>query len=236
MTDFHTHILPRTDDGSQSLEMSLAMLKLEAEQGIRRVVATPHFYPHRDSPERFLERRCRAEETLREAMADCPGLPELELGAEVAYFPGISESDRIARLTMGGGRYILLELPGGTWTDSVYRELENLWRKQGLIPIIAHVDRYVRPLATRGIPERLEELPVLVQANASFFLRGSTRRLALRMLRKGQIHLLGSDCHNMDSRKPNLGAAVQRIRNELGNRAVAQIGSYADDVWNTFSK
>ena len=54
--DFHSHILPGVDDGSQSVQESLAMLKMEAEQGIQHVIATPHFYPKHDSPEHFLER------------------------------------------------------------------------------------------------------------------------------------------------------------------------------------
>ena len=57
VTDFHSHVLPGVDDGSASVEESLAMLRLAAQQGIRRVVATPHFYPRYDDLERFLERR-----------------------------------------------------------------------------------------------------------------------------------------------------------------------------------
>ena len=66
----------------------------------------------------------------------------------------------------------------------------------------------------------LEQLPVLVQANASFFLSGSR---GMKMLRKHQIHLLGSDCHNMSERKPNLGPALERIREKLGQEAVRWI-------------
>ena len=74
--DFHSHILPGIDDGSASVAESIAMLRLEAEQGIRRVVATPHFYAAYDSPERFLEKRDRAEAALRAAMAQETDLPE----------------------------------------------------------------------------------------------------------------------------------------------------------------
>ena len=93
VTDFHSHILPGIDDGSASLQESIAMLKMEAEQGIRHVVATPHFYPRHDSPERFLSRRDDAEARLREEMEKYPWLPSLEIGAEVYFFRGISESD-----------------------------------------------------------------------------------------------------------------------------------------------
>lgn len=219
VTDFHSHILPGIDDGSASLEESLAMLRLEAEQGIRRVVATPHFYPRHDDPEHFLEKRSRAEAALRAAMAEEPDLPELLVGAEVHFFPGMSHSDILPRLTISGTNCILVEMPMPPWTESMYRELEQIWQHWGITPVIAHVDRYIRPLHTFGIPKHLAQLPVLVQANASFFQQS----MAMQMLKKGQIHLLGSDCHNLTSRRPNLGSAVEKIRHRLGDRTIGEI-------------
>ena len=64
--DFHSHILPGIDDGSKSVEESLAMLRMAGEQGIECVVATPHFYPRYDSPKKFLARRAEAEAQLRD--------------------------------------------------------------------------------------------------------------------------------------------------------------------------
>jgi protein-tyrosine phosphatase len=92
------------------------------------------------------------------------------------------------------------------------------------------VDRYIRPLRTYGIPQRLEELPVLVQANASFFCEGLASGMAMKMLKRQQIHLLGSDCHNMTTRKPNLAEAVQKIRQRLGEEALSHINACARQV------
>lgn len=228
--DFHSHVLPRMDDGSRSLEESIAMLQLEAEQGIRHVVATPHFYPQYDTPERFLERRNRAEAMLREEMEKYDGLPELSVGAEVYFFPGMCHSDILPTLTIAEKRCILIEMPESPWTDTMYRELEEIYSRQGLIPIVAHVDRYIRPFRTYRIPQRLEQLPVLVQANAGFFLQQSTRRLAMKLLRENRIHLLGSDCHNMESRLPNLGPAVSLIRQQFGNEPIVRIRSTQNEI------
>lgn len=223
VTDFHSHILPRLDDGSQSLEESLLMLRSSREQGIDHLVATPHFYPYRDDPDRFLDARERAAEQLRSAMAREADLPRLTLGAEVYYYRGMSESDALDRLTIGGERCILIEMPIAPWTPEMYRELENIRVQRGIVPIVAHIDRYIRPFATHGIPRNLERLPVPVQANADFFLNRSTAGMAMRMLKKGQIHLLGSDCHNMKNRKPNLGPALQKIRQKLGEDPLLRI-------------
>lgn len=226
LTDFHSHILPGVDDGSKSVEESLELLRMEAAQGIRHVIATPHFYPRHDSPERFLRRRAAALEELKEAMANEEGLPRINVGAEVYFYSGISDSEVLPQLTLGGKRHILIEMPFGHWSESMYRELEEISAKQGLTPIIAHVDRYIRPFKTHGIPERLMELPILVQANAEFFLERRTRRMALQMLRKGQIHLLGSDCHNLKDRKPNMAEAIQLIQSHLGQEQLSLIQSY----------
>lgn len=230
IVDFHSHVLPSIDDGSASVEESLAMLQMEMEQGIHCVIATPHFYPRRDTPERFLARRNAAEAVLREAMATRGDLPQVICGAEVYYFPGISNCEALPELTIGNQRYILIEMPNAPWTKSMYAELEGIQARWGITPIIAHVDRYFSLLTTHGIPERLEELPVLVQANASFFLHSSSRGRAIRMLKRDQIHLLGSDCHNLTSRMPNLDKARQLIEKHLSAGALERICLYQDQV------
>lgn len=221
--DVHSHILPGIDDGSRNTEQSLTMLAKEAEQGITHVVATPHFYARYSDPETFLAKRARAAGTLKRAMDGRTDLPQVILGAEVHYFSGIGESEHLARLTMGNTRMVLVEMPMPPWTESMYRDLENIYICQGLTPVIAHVDRYISPFHTHGIPKRLERMPVLVQANAEFFLEPATAGMAMRMLRKGQIHLLGSDCHNLSDRAPNLGEARSAIAQKLGRAALSEI-------------
>ena len=229
--DFHSHVLPAVDDGSASVEESIELLRKLSRQGISHVVATPHFYPGHNDPVRFLEKRRGAEQRLREELEFHADMPELSVGAEVYFFPGISQSDVLEGLTIGQNRCILIEMPGSPWTQNMYRELEEIHTRQGLIPIVAHVDRYISPLRTHGIPDRLAELPVLVQANASFFLRSSTRAQALKLLRQDKIHLLGSDCHNLITRPPRLGEAVAVISQKLGEEVLERICGYQRDLF-----
>lgn len=231
-TDFHSHILPGVDDGSTCVEESLQMLRLEAEHGVQRVIATPHFYPRYDTPERFFARRDRAMAELQEAMAKEEGLPEITLGAEVYFFPGMSESDVLNRLTIGTGAHILVEMPFGNWTPEMYRELENIRVRRGIVPIVAHVDRYIRPFHTHGIPKRLAELPVLVQANTEFFLDRSTSSMAMRMLKADMIHFVGTDCHNLTTRKPNMDQALQKIQKKLDQSVLDRLEEYEQSFWN----
>ena len=233
IVDFHSHILPAMDDGSKTPQESIAMLEMQKEQGIQRVLATPHFDARVDTPEKFLKRREEAKAMLDSACFYCPGLPAVTLGAEVRYFPGMSHCEALEGLAIEGTKTILIEMPFTPWEESHYRELEGIYIKNGITPIVAHIDRYIRPFHTHGIPERLEQMPVLVQANAEFFLRSSTRNMAMKMLKKDRIHLLGSDCHNLSSRSPDLGDAVELIEQKLGENALAGIQIYQDDVLNS---
>lgn len=228
--DFHSHVLPGIDDGSSGVEESIGMLKRMAEQGITHVVATPHFYAQYDNPERFLRRRDEAESRLREAMEKYSGLPTLSVGAEVYYFSGISDCDALLQLTIDKKNCIMLEMKSSPWDTYAYREVEGVSSKLGLTPIIAHVDRYIAPFKTYRIPQKLQELPALVQANASFFLNRSTRSMAFRMLKKGQIHLLGSDCHDLERRPPRLGDAIELIRTHGCSHELQRMESLGSEI------
>ena len=71
MIDFHSHILPAMDDGSKNIEESLQMLRMLQEQGVERVIATPHFYADENPPDVFLRRRADAWEHLRAHLTQC---------------------------------------------------------------------------------------------------------------------------------------------------------------------
>lgn len=230
LTDFHSHILPGVDDGSSSVEESLAMLRLQKTQGILRVVATPHFYARYENPKAFLEKRDNAEKQLYQAISEESIFPKIEIGAEVYFFRGISESEFLQDLTIRNKSCILIEMPPPPWSERMYRELEEIWTRRGITPIIAHIDRYISPLKTHGIPQCLSQLPVLVQANANFFLSRRTTGMAMKMLKSDQIHILGSDCHNISSRKPNLGAAVELIERKQGRETIMRLRAYESMV------
>ena len=92
-----------------------------------------------------------------------------------------------------------------------------------------NMDRYFSRFRTFGIPEKLEEMHVLVQANATFFC-GSNIARAMRILQKEQIHLLGSDCHNLSSRQPNLSEAVDKIQKHCGKETLERIAAFQSAV------
>jgi len=221
MTDIHCHVLPQMDDGSRSPGESLAMLQTMALQGVDCVAATPHFYADENSLEEFLDRRAASVEKLSGMY--WPGLPALKLGAEVYYFEGISRCEGLDALKIEDTGLLLLEMPFCRWSRRVLQEVRELQTSRPTV-LLAHIERYL----SWQDPETwnvLADWGVLNQCNASFFLRWQTRRRAIRMLREGKIHLLGSDSHNMDTRPPQLKAALavlgrteRRILEENGRR------------------
>ena len=92
------------------------------------------------------------------------------------------------------------------------------------------MDRYIGVFQSYGIPETLQQLPVLVQVNAGFFLRFSTKRMAMRLLKEDKIHLLGSDCHNILERRPNLGDAISYIQSYSSEKIIEKINFYEHKV------
>lgn len=214
MIDFHSHILPKMDDGSQSTQESLEMLKALSEQGITRVVATPHFYANDESVSAFLERRKSSYDRLISCVT--PDMPEIINGAEVRYYGGISHLENLEALCVKGSRLILLEMPENRWTEYAIREISDISSERNLVPVLAHIERYIAYQNSETL-YRLLESGVLMQINASFLNGFFSRRKALNMLKRNQIHFIGSDCHNMSDRPPEIQKAVKIIRKKLGD-------------------
>lgn len=228
--DIHGHFLPGMDDGSASVAESLQMLEIAASQGISYMCATPHYYPV-ETVDEFLARRNESFHQLSKAI-DASGkkLPKIYLGAEVAYRPGIGHAEDLEKLSLGDSGYLLLELPFTPWKQSMFRDISSMSNVRGMIPIIAHVERYI-PLQTRRNLQRLLEQDVVFQMNAEHLLHWTTRGKAKSLIRNGVVHLLGSDCHNLTTRKPNLGAAIDRLEKSKLQGSVYHAARFSMEIF-----
>ena len=230
LCDLHTHVLPGMDDGCKTPEESVALLKLAYGQGVRYLFATHHYYPVEPVGE-FLRRRDAAWNRLQGQLEKEPDacVPKICLGAEVAYRPGLGYAEDIHKLCIGSSRYLLLELPFSGWNRELVRDVRNMCAVAGITPILAHIERYLDQ-GNKSLLHQLLELDVLVQMNAGSLLRFSSARKGRQMLKSGMVQLLGSDCHNMRSRQPNLGNAVDRIQKHCGIDALERIAAFQCDV------
>lgn len=225
MIDLHTHILPGMDDGSVSPEESAALLTMLSSQGVDTLAATSHFYADRETPETFLRRR---EQALARLKADLRILP----GAEVAYFPGMHQSEALKTLCIGKSSLLLVEMPFRDWPERVIREVLEIQYLQGLQVVLAHVDRYRGKACMSRWEKTLLSEGVLFQVNADVLLRplGASRYMA--MAKAGNIHFLGSDCHNLTDRAPAIGAAFSRLSRKLGEEVMQAMDTRAREWLN----
>lgn len=213
MIDFHTHILPQMDDGSESAEETAGLLDMLWAQGVTTTIATSHFYATRETPESFLQRRQAA---LEQMPPMTENRPQVLLGAEVTYFSGISCCEALIPLRIENTKLLLVEMPYGTWTESMIAEICQIPERLGLTPVLAHVNRYKTRTQFPKYKDRLLESGALFQCNADAFYKPQYRRWALQMLKKGYLHMIGSDCHGLTNRPPQLDLAREIIEKKLG--------------------
>jgi len=154
--DFHTHILPNADHGSDSLETSLKQLELSEKVPIDTFIATSHFYPHRHRVNDFLKRRDESYSLLSSHTNK-----EIILGAEVLLCEGLNKLPGIENLTIGNSKIILLELPFNQF-KSEYENAIEAFIDEGYTVVLAHADRYPKENIERLLP-----LGVKIQLNAS---------------------------------------------------------------------
>ncbi len=198
MVDIHTHILPKIDDGADGLQTSLAMLERAKAEGIDCLVLTPHYYG-KASPARFLQRRQRAFDEIKESV---PEEIETRLGAEV-HFTGVNTPDfeALCTLAIEGTSYILLELPFTTkWTGILLDALADFIHDTEYTPIIAHIERYAEVLKNPSLVTRLIEMGCLLQVNADSFCRKRSKNFAFTLLKRGFVHCIGTDAHDLEKR------------------------------------
>ena len=204
--DFHTHILPEMDDGSDCVETSLEMIRLSRLQGVGCIFLTPHFYATSDYPAHFIEKRSRKFRMLT-SKTD-PTSPLLIPGAEVQYYEGITA--------------ILIEMPFRPWSERMINDILDINSRQGFQVVLAHVERYL-PFVGEDLLRMLVREGVLMQANAGFFSGFIKSRKAVHMLKEGLIHFIGSDAHNLSSRAPNLANAYSVIEKKCGSDEVKRL-------------
>lgn len=223
MIDWHNHILPGVDDGSQNLAESIEMIKMQMAQGVTTVIATPHFYANDESVEAFLERRNAAFRELKSKLPE--DAPEILLGAEVGYYQGISRMENLKELRIQNSKLLLIEMPMTVWTEYMVRELVELAGKSSFQIVLAHIERYLN-IQKPSVWERLYENGILMQANASFFSRFISKHKALALLKEEKINFIGSDCHNTTSRPPMLQEAFNVIQKKMGSEYIDQMNEF----------
>ena len=216
LTDNHCHILPQIDDGSVSVDMSLQMVEMMRKQGVERIIATPHFYAHREeSVDAYLARRQNAYNELVKSDSSCS---DILLGAEIAVEYGISSLAGIEKLRMADTDYILFELPYTLFSQWYLNEITDISYGFGLTPIIAHVHRCIDYYSKSELEELLR-LDAVFQINNEAFGNHKERQFVKNLIKEGYPYLFGSDAHNLSGRRPNWDLLKKKVRADVIDNA-----------------
>lgn len=214
--DFHSHILPGIDDGSQNMEMTCEMIKRAYEQGVRTLVATPHSYPGGRHPKGDIVLKL-TEQVQQEVAGKYPDLKILP-GNEILYRESIvQELEDGQVLSVNQGRYVLVEFYPSESYKRIYYGLKELV-ENGYFPVVAHVER-VDVLFHN--PDKIKELVkagCYMQSNCEAYMGGFFDRRSKEMtklLANGWIHFLGSDTHDLQERPPVMADCVKKLEKKV---------------------
>lgn len=215
MVDIHTHILPGVDDGARSWEMALHMCQMAIEDGITHIVASPH------SNDEYIYDRKEFTALLHD-LASRVG-PELtfSLGCDFHFsYDNLVTLESTPHLfTIGSTQYLLAEFSDFSippWINNKLQDLIGI----GLRPIITHPER--NPIL-QAKPERLIDwvemgCPVQVTANSLTGRWGDkAAKTAQWLLRRDMVHIIASDCHNVQGRSPILSDARRVLEKKYGD-------------------
>jgi protein-tyrosine phosphatase len=218
LVDIHHHLLPGLDDGSRSMEMSLAMANEAVADGITHVVCTPHANHHfRFDPEKNAELFARLQDSVRAQFGD-----QLTLGLGCDFhlmFENIQDAQQHPdKYTINGHSYLLVEFANSAIPPNTGQTFYEL-ALAGMRPIITHPER--NPILARQ-PERMApwlQAGALVQVTASS-LTGRFGPVAERvgqwLVARRWAHFLASDAHNTSSRPPHLRLAYDWVTEHHG--------------------
>ncbi len=231
LVEVHSHILPGIDDGARDIETSLKMIARLQEQGAKKIVLTPHYYSDTISLDDFLRMRDQSFNALMRALP--PGSPTLIPAAEVFISEFLFNNQSIDELRVGNSNYVLIEHPfSSSFSEASYDRLMNMYCDYGVRPILAHIERYKSLMDDVYKLEDYIDMGCLTQVNISSFVDSpkKIKKKLFNLLDTGHVHLVGSDCHNLDSRAPEFEAGIKEIRAKSGREAIEVLMSNANKL------
>jgi len=222
--DLHTHILPGIDDGAKDMDTALTMLRMAAEQGTTALALTPHFIEGDWLPDwEEIVAGCQR----LQAAAQEHNIPlQLYPGAEIAiHYDNLDRLKGPGPYCFNGGSYALVELPA-THIPSFIDEFLFVLQARGINPIIAHAERHPEIARKPDILLEWVRKGVLVQMNAPSLtgrMGEKTQAAAEFLLTNHLVHIIGSDGHGINFRRPQMNRAARRMMELVGHEQTQRI-------------
>lgn len=230
LTETHCHIIPNIDDGANSVEMSLKMIETLENYGAKTIILTPHYYSDSISYTDFVKKRNDAFEVLKE---NYKGDVRLIAAAEVYVSDYLLHNDNLDGIKIANGNYALLEHSfSDSFSSKTFERLENLYYDFSVVPVLAHIERYNSLMSDFSKIEELIDMGCMTQVNISSFadFPRHARKKILKLVDKGLVNLIGSDCHNMSGRAPVYEDGIKVILKHFGQSAVDEFMKNAEKI------
>lgn len=221
-TDIHNHILFKVDDGADSIEKSIEMIKEEYKQGARSLILTPHY--DEESFNLSVDRWNRHFNELKEAVKDIFPDMKLYLGNEVLLCTDMVEKLNAGKiLTLAGTRYVLIEFYPMEDYTTIERALSQLVNG-GYIPIIAHCERYRAFRKKIGVINKANldhvvDMGCYLQVNATSVYR-EDKKFVKKLVENEMLHLIGTDAHSLGKRGIHWKTCIDYLTSEYDERFV----------------
>ena len=222
--DLHCHILPALDDGAKDMEKTKEMLKIAYEEGIREIIATPHFFASKKSAS--IERIKMTIAEVERQMEQWGFQIKLYPGNEIYYrseVPDLLEEGQIA--TLAGSRYVLVEFDPMTEYSYLRDGILKL-DSYGYVPILAHTERYECLWKKKEKLQRVKDHGGLIQVNASSFQGGLFDEMAKRaryLMKNELLDFIGTDAHSTGKRSPRMKETASYLYKKLGDKKTNKI-------------
>ena len=224
LIDMHCHILPALDDGAGNMEKAREMLQIAYEEGIREIIATPHF---------FASKKSASVEQIKETISEVERQME-QWGFQIRLYPGneiyyrsevpdLLEEGQIA--TLAGSRYVLVEFDPMT-EYSYLRDAIKKLDSYGYVPILAHTERYECLWKKKEKLQRVKDHGGRIQVNASSFQGGMFDEMAKRaryLMKNDLLDFVGTDAHSTGKRSPRMKETASYLYKKLGSRQAEKI-------------
>ena len=228
MVDIHSHFLPEIDDGADSVGCAVEMLADLKKQGVNTVVSTSHYYERHGSVSEFLQNRAESYNKLKHYITQNVGeYPEIVLGAEVALTPNIAKMEDLEKLCIENTNAILIELPYSGYYEWITYAIYEIISRRNLVPILAHFERFCTSKKALEQLENILALEVMVQVNTESLLYRKSYKVVKHLAKMGKIDVVGSDAHNMSSRKSTFEKGTKRIEKKFGKEYMNQLNQNA---------
>jgi len=220
-TDYHCHVLPELDDGAKNISESIDMIQMMQAQGIKKIIATPHFYPQKGmSTTEFISKREQSYNKLCNAI-DIP--VDFNLGAEVYLIHDISNISGIEKLHISDSTFILFEMPFVPYEKWIEQEICNIAFEHKLTPIIAHLDRYLDLIKLDDLMNLLSSTRIVVQINYESVSNRKVIKLIKYLLENDIEVVFGTDAHGINHRPPEISKALKVLQKKLGKQVYEKI-------------